>query len=261
MESEGMHIAIVTGAGGGLGREFVRLLAAEETLDEIWVIARTREKLEALREEETGVRIRPMPMDLTDRAAPSRLAAALEEAAPDVRYLVNNAGYAKFGAYDDIGAAESLGMIDLNVAAVVAIGLAVLPYMQAGARILNVASQASFQPLPYLNVYAATKAFVRNYTRALHVELRGRGITATAVCPGWMQTDFFARGVIGAEKTARRYPHMADPARVAEKALRDARRGRDLSVYGTYVKLCHLAASLLPQRAVMRFWLRQQKLR
>ena len=252
-------IAIVTGASGGMGREFVRLFA-KESLDEIWAIARSEEKLDALRAE-LGEKIRPFALDLTESRSFSVISHALELELPDVRYLVNNAGYAKFGSYDDITMTDSIGMIDLNISAVVRMGLITLPYMQSGARLLNIASQASFQPLPYLNIYAATKAFVRNYTRALNVELRDRGITATAVCPGWMKTDFFARGDIGADKTARRYPHMADPVAVAKKALRDARRGRDLSVYSGYVKLCHLGASLLPQKATMRVWLRQQKLR
>lgn len=251
-------IAIVTGASGGMGREFVRLLAKEE-LDEVWAIARSEEKLRALKDE-LGEKIHPLALDLTESSSFSVIIHKLELEQPSVRFLVNNAGYAKFGAYNDITMMDSVGMIDLNISAVVRMGLITLPYMTQGAHILNIASQASFQPLPYLNIYAATKAFVRNYTRALHVELADRGITATAVCPGWMKTDFFDRGDIGAEKTARHYPHMADPSSVAKKALRDARRGRDISVYSGYVKLCHLGASLLPQKVTMRFWLRQQRL-
>lgn len=252
-------IAIVTGASGGLGREFVRLLAKEE-LDEIWAVARSEEKLAALREE-IGERLRPFSLDLTESESFSVLSHALELELPDVRYLVNNAGYGKFGAYNDITITDSMGMIDLNISAVVRMGLITLPYMQSGAHLINIASQASFQPLPYLNIYAASKAFVRNYTRALHVELADRGITATAVCPGWIKTGFFARGDIGADKTARHYPHMAEPVAVARKALRDARRGRDISVYSGYVKFCHVAAALVTQKTAMRFWLRQQKLR
>lgn len=252
-------IAIITGASGGLGRAFAELLA-EEALDEIWAIARSREKLDALRTA-LGDRIRTFSLDLTERDAFPVISHALEAEQPEVRYLVNNAGYGKFGAYNDISPEDSVGMIDLNISAVVRMGLIVLPYMQKGSRLINIASQASFQPLPYLNIYAATKAFVRNYTRALNVELADRGITATAVCPGWIRTGFFARGDIGADKTARRYPHMAEPRAVAEKALRDARRGRDMSVFGGYVKLCHLGSRLVSQKTAMRFWLRMQKLR
>lgn len=72
---------------------------------------------------------------------------------------------------------------------------------EKGSHILNIASQASFQPLPYQNIYSSTKAFVRNYTRALNVELREKGITATAVCPGWMKTGLYDRGIIDAKKS------------------------------------------------------------
>jgi len=92
-------------------------------------------------------------------------------------------------------------MIDLNISGVVAMGLVCIPHMKKGSHILNIASQASFQPLPYQNIYSSTKAFVRNYTRALNVELREKGITATAVCPGWMKTGLYDRGIIDAKKS------------------------------------------------------------
>ena len=91
-------------------------------------------------------------------------------------------------------------MINLNISAVVALGLYCIPYMKPGSHIINIASQASFQPLPYQNIYSSTKAFVRNYTRALNVELKDRRITATAVCPGWIDTGLYERGLIGAKK-------------------------------------------------------------
>ena len=130
-------IAIVTGASGGLGREIVRLLAKEE-LDEIWAIARSEEKLAVLREE-IGERLRPFSLDLTESESFSVLSHALELELPDVRYLVNNAGYGKFGAYNDITMTDSMGMIDLNISAVVRMGLITLPYMQSGAHLINIA--------------------------------------------------------------------------------------------------------------------------
>lgn len=254
------RIAIITGASGGMGKEFARLLAHRQELDEIWAISRSEEKLNALKEE-LGEKIRPLPMDLTDRNNYSRLALLLKESDVCVAWLINNAGFAKFCGYADISLPETLNMIDLNIGAVVAVGLVTLPHMGAGGKIVNVASQASFQPLPYMNVYAATKAFVRNYTRALNIELRERGITATAVCPGWMKTDFYARGEIGAKKAPRSFKHISKPEAVARKALKDAERGKDISVYSSYVKCCHAAAKLLPQKRMMKLWLKQQKIK
>lgn len=254
------NIAIVTGANGGLGKEFVRLLNQESSIDEIWAIARNQANLARL-SEEFGSKIRTFSLDLTNRASIATIEEALASTGANVRCLVNNAGFAKFCSYDDISITESLNMIDLNISAVVAMGLACLPHMSKGGYILNIASQASFQPLPYQNLYSSTKAFVRNYTRALNVELRDRGITATAVCPGWMKTDLYARGNIGAAKATTHFTGMVTPDVVARKALRDAQRGRDISVYGLYVKAAHLMAKILPQRAMMRVWLWQQGLK
>lgn len=151
-------------------------------------------------------------------------------------------------------------MIDLNCSGVVAMGLICIPYMTRGSRLLNIASQASFQPLPYQNIYSATKAFVRNYSRALHVELKDKGILVTAVCPGWMDTELYDRAIIGVRKATHRFAFMASPHLVAAKALRDAKAGKDCSIYGFFVKLGHLAAKLLPQKVMMKLWLWQQGL-
>lgn len=179
----------------------------------------------------------------------------------EVKYLVNNAGFAKFCSYDDISIDESLNMIDLNISALVALGLTCIPYMQNGSYIINIASQASFFPLPYQNIYSSTKAFVRNYTRALNVELKEKGIHAVAVCPGWMKTGLFERGVIGAKKGTNNFFGMVTPDVVAAKALKDAERGKDISVYGLYVKSTHLLSKLMPQRMMMKVWLGQQKIK
>ena len=125
--------------------------------------------------------------------------------------------------------------------------------MSEGARILNISSASSFQPVPYLGLYASTKAFVRSYSRALNVELRDRGIICTAVCPGWIDTEMLPK-----ERGGRtvRYPGLVSPGRVAAQALRDSAKGRDMSVCGLFVKYEHLLSKLLPQRLLMKLWLR-----
>lgn len=255
------NIAIVTGASGGFGLEFVKLLASRKELDEVWIIARSADKLAKL-SETLGKNLRAVPMDLSKRESAASLRSLLEQESPVVKYLVNNAGFAKFCSYGDISVEESLNMIDLNVCAVVALCLVCIPFMSRGSRILNIASQASFFPLPYMNIYAATKVFVRHYSRALNVELKDKGITVTAVCPGWMKTALYDRGTVGgAAKTVTRFVHMKSPAVVAAKALRDADRGRAVSTCGAYVKFTHIASKLLPQRLLMRMWLGQQNIR
>ncbi len=250
-------IAIVTGAGGGFGKELVKLLVKETDVEEIWAIARKQETLEALKEE-LGEKICVLPMDLTDREKFREIRALLETSDVSVKYLVNNAGFAKFGSYADVSSDVSLNMIDLNVGAVVALSQICIPHMSKGSRIINVSSQASFFPLPYMNTYASTKAFVTHYTRALNVELKEKGISATTVCPGWMSTDLFGRAEIGAKKGVNNFFGIKAPEVVASRAFRDAKRGKALSTYGFYVKSTHILSKILPRKITMKFWLIQQ---
>lgn len=253
-------IAIVTGANSGLGREFVKLLLNENEISEIWAIARNEERLNLL-SDEFGSKIHVFSLDLTDRNSFAEIEKLLTANDVTVKYLVNNAGFAKFCSYDDISIDESLNMIDLNISAVTALGLLCIPHMEKDSYIINIASQASFFPLPYQNIYSSTKAFVRNYTRALNVELKGKEIHAAAVCPGWMKTGLFERGVIGAKKGTSNFSGMVTPDVVAAKALKDVKKGKDISVYGLYVKFTHLLSKLMPQKIMMKIWLSQQKIK
>lgn len=253
------NIAIVTGASSGLGKEFVKLLSAKKGLDEIWIISRNEEKLKKI-QKRYGEKIVVYPMDLSSLENIKTFGENPSLKNCNIRYLINNAGFAKFCSYDDISIDESINMIDLNISGVVAMGLVCIPHMKKGSHILNIASQASFQPLPYQNIYSFTKAFVRNYTRALNVELREKGITATAVCPGWMKTGLYDRGIIDAKKATTNFTNMVTPDVVAKKALADAEYGKDMSVYSSYVKTCHTIAKLLPQKTMMKLWLIQQRL-
>ena len=251
-------VAVVTGASSGLGKEFVRLLMKEK-VHEIWAVARNEEKLLALKKQ-FGKRVRCFSLDLSEFNSIKKFQTLLETEQPAIRYLINNAGYDKFCSYGDLSIDESVNMINLNCSGVVAMGLACIPYMRRGSRIINIASQASFQPLPYQNIYASTKAFVRNYSRALNVELKEKGICVTAVCPGWIDTGLFERANIGAKKTIHNFTGMVKPIDVARKALQDAKMGRDISVYSAYVKVAHVVAKVLPQRMMMQLWLWQQGL-
>lgn len=254
------NIAIVTGASSGLGKEFVRLITKKRGIDEIWAIARNEQKLQRLAIE-MGIKVKTFSKDLSDLKQVKSVGALLENSSYQVQYLVNNAGFAKFCSYKDLSVDESLNMIDLNIRALVAMGLICLPYMPKGAHLINIASQASFFPLPYQNIYSSTKAFVRHYTRALNVELKDKGVSATAVCPGWISTGLFERGLIGAEKATNNFYGMVQPDVVAKKALRDADRNKDISIYGLYVKSTHVLSKILPQKAIMSLWLKQQKLK
>lgn len=244
-------IAIVTGASGGMGQVFVRELA-KETLDEIWVIGRNEARLLALKSE-LGERITPICKDLTKSADVLSFAGLLERQKPSVLWLVNNAGIARMASSKDFSFAEIGQTIDLNCKAPAALINLCIPFMEKGSKILNISSASAFQPVPYLNLYAATKAFERSYSRALHAELKPCGITVTAVCPGWVDTDMLSKEINGKEV---RFPGITAPEKVVRKALKDAKKGRDMSVCSFYVKCQHVNVKLLPQRLTMKIWMR-----
>ena len=192
-----MQIAIVTGASSGLGREFVRQICEKEKINEVWLIARRENRLHEIAAE-SPLPVRSLPFDLTKESSFATLRALLEEEKPDVRLLVNAAGFGKMGNYAEVSLQDSNDMLDLNCRALMNMTTTVLPYMQKGARILEVGSSSAFQPLPALNVYAATKAFVLSYSRSLRWELFGRGIHVTAVCPYWIRdTEFIGSCFLG----------------------------------------------------------------
>ena len=176
----------------------------------------------------------------------------------NIKILINNAGFAKFCSYDDISIDESVNMINLNISGVVVMGLVCIPFMERGSHILNIASLAAFQPLPYQNIYSSTKSFVKNYSQALNVELKEKGITVTAVCPGWLNTDLYKRGCINAKKGTKVFAFMVEPDVVAKKALKDAYKGKDMSCYGLFTHVCRFMSKIMPEKWIMRGWLFQQ---
>lgn len=128
-----------------------------------------------------------------------------------------------------------------------------IPYMESGSRIMNISSASAFQPNPYINLYAASKAFERNYSRALNMELEGTGITSIAVCPSWVDTELLTKEINGKQV---KFPGMVTADKVVKQAIKDAKKGKDMSVCSLYVKCQHLNVKLLPQKLVMKIWMR-----
>lgn len=257
-----MKIGIVTGASSGMGREFARQLAAEGGLEELWVIARRAERLNEVKqslEQKTGgaVQVRPIALDLCDPDSVQKLQAMLAADKPEVKVLVNASGFGKYGTYKDLTDQEITRMIDLNCKAVVRMTYAVLPFMQAGGRVLMLGSASAFQPLPEFNMYASTKAFVVHFSRALHVELKSRKITVTCVCPGYVRTEFFQVAQDTKNPgTCQNFKPMYEPEDVVRKALKDSKKGKDLSVLGMDTKLKRWSGKLLPAKLVMSVWMK-----
>ena len=251
-----MKIAVITGASSGMGLEFAKAVDAEEGLDEIWLIARRRERLEELAGS-LRARARILPLDLLDSAAFAEYAALLERERPTVTTLVNSAGFGRFALFTEVDLETNLRMIDLNDKATVAMTQLTLPYMKRGSRVINIDSLSAFQPVPYQCIYGSTKAFVLSFSRALNVELEPRGIRVMAVSPGWVQTEFFDHAVSD-NGAVTYYDKLWTPAQVAERAMRDYKKGRDLSILGASVRRQVFLVKLLPHKLVMKIWMKQQ---
>ncbi len=254
-----MNIAIVTGASGGLGAEYVRQLDACECFNEIWVVARRLERLAAL-QAEVKTQLRPLAWDLSEAESVRRLAALLEKEKPNVRILVSGAGFGKIGSYRDITPEQCEQIIRLNCGGAVAVTQTVLPYMHRGARILEICSASAFQPLPYMNVYAASKAFLYSYSRALDRELSGTGIRVTAVCPLWVRGTEFISAAKATDLSGQvnNFAFSSRREDVVRRSLRHSRQGRGASVPG-FARIYRILAKLMPDSLMMALWNRLRK--
>lgn len=248
-----MRIAIITGASAGMGWEAAKQIDAKfKAIDEIWLIARRMDRLREL-ESQLQKKARCFALDLTDHASFELFQNELQQCKPDVKMLINSAGYGKIGKVGEVPYSKETGMVELNCEAVVGMTSIVLPYMTKNSRIIQFASAAAFAPEPSFCIYAATKAFVLSYSRALNEELKPRKIYVTAVCPGPVDTEFFdvaeeTGGISLLKKLVK-----ADPKKVVELAIEDSRHGRAMSVYGPLVKLFYVLSKILPHSILMKF--------
>lgn len=246
-------IAVITGASAGLGREFLRQMPAlYPDIEEYWLVARRKEKLiDAAKE--IPVQCRIFPLDLTKDGSYAKIAAELEAQKPEVWMLINNSGCGFLGNVGDGELENQVQMVDLNLKGLTAMTHVVLPYMPKGSRILNVSSIASFCPNARMTVYSASKAYVTAFTFGISEELKERGITATAVCPGPMDTDFIYAGSIkGNSKTFDVLPYC-DPVKVARGALIAAGLGRTVYTPKAFYKLYRVLAKVMPTKVMMQF--------
>ena len=251
-------IPVITGASSGMGREFALRIDGEESFDEIWLIARRADRLEEIAKSCKNP-ARAISMDLTKAEAWDEYKSMLESENADVRVLVNAAGFGHFKGFLDMDLERQLAMIDLNDKALIAMTYHTLAHMSDGGRIYQLGSLSAFQPVPFINVYGATQAFVLSFSRALNRELKsaGRKIRIMAVCPGWVLTEFFDTAVH--DDTISYYNRYYTAEQVITRALRDMKKGRDVSICGFPVRAQVLGVKLFPHKAVMNIWCKQQK--
>jgi short-subunit dehydrogenase len=255
------RIAVVTGASSGMGKQFVLSLKDHAEIDEVWAIARHKEALESL-QDQVPFAVKPLALDLTDPQSLAVYQAELEQEDPDIRVLVNASGYGIFNSLADMKMTDASGMVDLNCRAVVTMTKASLPYLHRGAKIIEIASIAAFQPIPYMAVYGASKAFVLSFSRAVNSELEAKGIQCIAVCPYWTKTKFFDRAVDPEHPgVVKKYVVMYHPRDIVDQTWKDLAKGKDKSVYGAYAQVQAFLCRVLPHPLVMKVWKKQQGLK
>jgi short-subunit dehydrogenase len=245
---------LVTGASSGIGAEIARGLARRG--HGVTLAARREERLRELADElidDHGVLADTISADVSDPHSRDALRDELRERGLAVEVLVNNAGYGSGGAFVELDGESEAAMVRTNVEAVVSLTSSFVPEMvdRGQGAVLNVASLIAFQPVPFQATYGATKAAVLSFTDALHEELRGTGVTVTAVCPGPVRTEFGeAGGFGGADERIPGFLWLS-AEKVADDALAALERGDRVVVPGPINQLAALYGQHLPRSVLL----------
>src|SRR6266404_1429617 len=246
-----MNTTLITGASSGIGEVFARKLAARG--NNLLLVARSEDKLINLCNElgrSKSIRAQYVALDLSERDAPARLFAEAQNRGLEIDFLINNAGFGSMGEFTKLDLDHGLNMINLNVRSLVELTHRFLVPMRErkSGSIINVASTAGFQPVPFMATYAATKAFVLSFSEALWEENRPYGIRVMALCPGVTDTNFFAASRM--ERPPARISQT--PEEVVETALRALRRGKSSVISGWTNFVMVESERLVPRSLILR---------
>lgn len=226
--------ALITGTTAGIGEELARIFAIKGY--DLITVARQEEKLRAQAKEleELGVSVRVIPANLCDPDAPKRIYATCLEEQLHVDVLVNNAGIGTFGKFHEVDLKKNMELVQVNVTALTHLtGEFVVGMVERGwGRILNVASTAAFQPGPLMACYYASKAYVLSFSEAIGNELRGTGVTVTALCPGPTKTEFQERAQMQKSRLVSGLLPMTSKREVAEAGYQALMRGQSIVIPG-----------------------------
>ncbi len=246
-----MNIAIITGASSGLGYEYIKLLDKKD-YDELWLIARREQRLKEIAQI-CKTKCRVIALDMAEENAVSKFSGILKEQKPNVKILINNAGFGKLGYFEDIDLTSTSGMVRLNCEALTLFAHAAIPYMCKGAEIINISSIASFVPNARMAVYSSTKAYVTSFSRALRYELKRKNINVLAVCPGPMDTEFLPVANIGkgSSHTFDTLPRV-NPTMIAKKSLAASKKGRAVYTGRVFYKFYRFLSRIIPHKILMK---------
>ncbi len=236
-----MKIALISGGGSGLGAVYLEtIIKRYPDLDQYWIIDISLEKLDEKAKEDA--KIVPVVMDLSDPDSFSSLKRQLEEAGADIRILINNAGVETVAAFEEAEEERLANTVRVNSEAVMRLDKTCLPFMARGSMIIHTASIYAFSPVPGDAVYAASKAFVRSLSLALHEELKDKGINVMVLSPGGMKTAMDRSDI---RKKGISMPFL-DMHEVAKGALEQAEKGKASYVPTLYYRIYTLLCKLLP---------------
>ena len=248
-----LKTAVITGASSGLGLYFaLEIDKNRPEIEEIWLIARRKERLEELAKKLTK-KVKVLSLDITKEESLEEYKTALKQENCEVSILVNNAGFGKLGNFDEMNDDDLSGMIKLNCEALTVITSITLPFMKKGSEIINSCSIASFAPNTRMAVYSSTKAYVMSFSRALRSELKRRKINCIAVCPGPMDTEFLSLAGIekGTSFTFDTLPRV-NPETMARKSLKASKKGKAVYTNRIFYKFYRLLAKILPTSLIMK---------
>lgn len=247
-----MDIAVITGASSGLGKVFFEKAAERyPELDEIWIIARRENKLKELADRYPDRKIRILPLDLSDAKSIVKLDEVLREQKPNIKVLINNAGFDRGGLFREMSQNDIQSLIDLNVTGTTMISRSCLPYMEKGSYQIITGSIGSFAPLPWRAVYSASKAYVRFLARAIREEEYKRGVNVMLLSPGKMDTEMFHQNNNGGANMAIQ-PYL-DLEKVTVKAMEKAERGSAAYTPMAFYKVYRVIAKVVPSAILVKF--------
>ena len=268
-----MKIAIITGASSGIGKEFAIQLSQKTDFDEIWLVARRIDLLQAIASElNSKIKkqlFRPVAIDICGKDGVLKFKQFLlteneihktsdnkDENGLEIKLLINNAGFGTYGPFEETSVERQMEMIDLNCTSLTGICGEALPFLKKGSVIINTSSLAAFMPLGNFAVYAASKSYVLSFSVALAAELKDKGIKVCALCPGSVSTEFANVASNGARKEVK----GGIPAQnVVRKCLKDAYKGKKTSLYRTKWQLTAFLSRIVGRYLVARYTYKYHK--
>lgn len=249
-----MKAAVITGAASGIGKAFAEHLSAPDyDYEELWLLDLKHEALESFASS-LPINTRLFALDLREEESYAGIKEALDQDQPQIGMLVNCAGFGTIGWFSETDMQKQLDMIDVNCKALTALTYLCIPFLTKGAKVLNMSSGAALMPQPRFAVYAATKAYVLSFSRAIGAVLKRKGVRVCAVCAGPVNTNFYKTAVKQKDyQNETKDLKMQTPEDIVRIAMRDAERGKDVCYPSTFMRFTAFLTKIAPISALLSY--------